>query len=785
MTGLLGQALPRPGIRRLAAGRGTYTDDLTLPRMVHVAFVRSLYAHARILSIDCTAAKAAPGVVAVVTGAELAPLCTPWAGTLAMLPDFRPPLQYPLAVDETAWQGEAVVAVVAGSRAQAEDAAELVEIDWRELPAVADPVAALAPGAPTAPTAHSSLASNLAATIALGGDVAAAFGGAALVVEHDFEFGRQTGVPLEPRVLLADFDPAEGRLTVYQSHQSPWQMQDVLARTLGLAENKVRVIARDVGGAFGVKLHAYPDEVAAAALAVMLGRPVKFAADRLESFVSDVHAREARVKGRLAVDGDGRILAFEVDVLSGIGPYSTYPRSSLGEGMQAVQMIGAPYRVPAYAGRLRVAWQNKAPTGAIRAVGQPIACTVTEQLLDLAAAGLGLDPAEIRGRNHLAAADLPRRSPGGVMLADLSPQACLDAVLAGMDYDGLRRDQEAARGRGVYRGIGLASFVEITAVGAGLYGPAGVRVSAHESCTVRLEPSGTVRCQVTATDQGQGILAGIGQVVADTLGVAPDAVTVEAGDSGAGLYGGGAWASRGMAIGGQAARDAAGALRDRILAAAGAVLQADPATLRLAAGSIRDRDGCERMALAELSALVHFRQDTLPPGVDWSLSATRSHLPDQPYLTANGVQACHLELDAETGLIRILGFWVAEDCGRVVNPLLVDSQLRGGIVQGLGAALYEHCLYDGAGQLLNGTLADYLLPAAPEMPDIGVFHVEGRAGGGSGLGAKGVGEAGALAAPAAVWCALNDALRPLGAKVWKQPFTPAHVMAALAQGGKS
>jgi CO/xanthine dehydrogenase Mo-binding subunit len=308
-----------------------------------------------------------------------------------------------------------------------------------------------------------------------------------------------------------------------------------------------------------------------------------------------------------------------------------------------------------------------------------------------------------------------------------------------------------------------------------------VRVSAHESCLLRLEPSGTIRCQASATDQGQGTLAGIAQVIADTLGLDPSSIAIEAGDTGAGAYGGGAWASRGLAIGGEAALQAAVELRRRILAVAGAVLQADPASLSLIDGHVCDAMGSKRIALAEIARLVHFRQDTLPPGVDWEMTVTRAFVPrEKPYFAANGVQACHLDVDVETGEIRLLGFWVAEDCGKVINPLLVDSQLRGGIVQGIGAALYEHCAYDPSGQLLSSSLADYLLPSAPEMPDIEIIHVESAVAE-TMLGAKGVGEAGSVGAAAAVWCAVNDALAPLGARVWRQPFTPAHVLEALAR----
>jgi carbon-monoxide dehydrogenase large subunit len=360
----------------------------------------------------------------------------------------------------------------------------------------------------------------------------------------------------------------------------------------------------------------------------------------------------------------------------------------------------------------------------------------------------------------------------------VSLDECLAALLTKMDYENLRRDQKEAQRQGICRGIGLATFVEQTAVGSGLYGPAGIRVSAQEGCALRLDPSGFVRCITSATDQGQGTLTGIQQVIAETLGVEYGDVTVEAGDGGATPYGGGAWASRGLALGGEAARLAATDLRDKILAIAAAITQELPKNLSMVTGKIFC-DSKFLIDLPELAQIVHFRQYTLPPDLDFEMNVTRHFLPREfPYFIANGIQASYLEVDIGTGAIKLLEHWVVEDCGKVVNPLLVDEQLRGGIVQGLGAALQEHCIYDDSGQLLTATLADYAVPLASEMPDIHVVHVENQASG-TGLGAKGAGEAGTLGAPAAIWCALNDALRPLGAQVWKQPFTPAHVIQAL------
>jgi carbon-monoxide dehydrogenase large subunit len=766
--------MPRREAGRLASGRGRYTDDIATANVGHVAFLRSPHSHARIDVIDVTAAKAAAGVIALVTGDELAAVCKPWQTRLALLPGHVSPPQYPLARGEACWQGEAVVAVVAESRALAEDALELIEIEWSELPAVATMESA---AQPAAPTAHSAMASNLGLDHAFSaGDVDTAFRDAAVVVEHDFTFERQTGVTLEPRAILAEFDRRLGQLTVHHSHQVPYQMQEIFAAQLGLPLDRVRVVTPDVGGAFGMKLSAYPDELAVAAVAVLLGRPVKFTADRLESFVSDIHAREAKVHGRLACDAEGQLVAMEVSVLSGFGAYSNYPRGSVGEALQALHLSAAPYRLANFRGRARGYFQNKAPTGVLRAVGHPIACTVTEQLIDLAARRLDLDPAELRRRNYARGGEVNARSAGGIVLSELSLERCHDRLLAMMDYDRLRREQQELRSGGTYRGIGLAAFIEQTAVGPALYGSQQVRVSAHETCRLSLDPVGSIRCATSITDQGQGSRTALVQIIADELGAEPAVIDIVSGDTGNTPFGGGAWASRGTALGGEAALRAARKLRQNILAIAGSLLQAEASALSIQAGTIVNAAGLGQMSLADLAAAVCYRSHTIPLDQLPALEIVESYAPrDTPYIAANGIQAAHLEVDPGLGTIRLLGFWVVDDCGRVINPLLVDEQIRGGVVQGIGAALYEHCIYGETAQLENASLADYLVPMAGEMPDIHVAHVATPTSMTT-LGARGVGEAGAVGAAAAIWTAVNDALSPLGAAVSSQPFTPDHVL---------
>ncbi len=773
--GAIGRSIRRSTVRKLAFGRGKYADDLRFPGLRHAAFVRSPHAHARILRIappDSAGGR-------VVTGAELARICKPMQGTVAHLPGLVSPPQYPMAVDRAVWQGEPVAAVVASSRAEAEDLAEQVVVDYEPLPAAAVRERALDDAAHLV---HPALGNNLCFANQVGaGDVEAALAGAAHVVAHSFSFARQTGVPLEPRGVIADFDPGERRLTIHGTHQSPWQQQDSLAHLLGLPDHAIRVVTPDIGGGFGIKLHVYGDEVAVAALSMLLGKPIKYVADRLESFLGDIHARDQAVEARIGVDADGRLLAMSVDALTAVGAYSAYRRSAISEGMMTVNLAAGAYALKIYSGRLRAVFQNKPPSGMYRAVGQPIACAVTEQMLDWAAQAAGIDPLEIRRRNHHRPDAYPVRMPSGVTVTPLSLDACLDTLVSMMDYPGQRRRQAAMRASGVHRGIGVATFLEMTSVGPTYYGPAGSRVSTQDGATVRLEPSGAIRCVTSAVEIGQGTLTGIAQIVADRLGVAPEDVSVYAGDTAMVPYGGGAWASRGLTICGEAAWRAADALGENILRLAGTVLQSAPEALALAEGFICDRaTGARRMSLAELATIGHFRQDTLPPDTQPELAATRHHVPDAaPFALANGVQASLVEVDIETGAIRLLEHWVVEDCGRMVNPLLVDEQIRGGVVQGIGGALFEECRYDADGQMLNATLADYLVPMAGELPDIHIGHVE-TPNAGTRLGAKGAGEAGTVGAAPAVMLAVNDALSPIGARIDRWPMTPETVLNAIA-----
>jgi len=776
----IGRSIPRPNARKLVEGRGQYVDDLLLPRMVHVAFVRSPHAHARIGRIDASAALKLPGVLRIFTGHDLAPHCEPWVAVLAHLKGMKSAAQLPLPLATATWAGEAVAAVVADSRAAAEDAAAKVSIDWQMLPPVADMETALDKATPVI---HAELGDNLVfERVNESGNVAEAFRSAHKVVEATFHSGRHTGVTLEPRSILAEFNKGDGTLTVHHATQAPHMMQEVLAQHLRLPLSAVRVICRDIGGSYGIKVHVYPDEVAVAVIAKIMGRPVKFVADRLESFASDIHARDHRIKGRMAVDAQGRITAFDIDDLTGIGPYSVYPRTSAVEGNQVVNLVGGPYDFPNYRAKTTVVLQNKVPTCQYRAVGHPIATAVTEGLVDLGAEAIGMDPVAFRLKNLMQDGTYPRTSPAGMRFEGLSHIKSMGLLVEMMDYRGLRAQQELLRSEGVHRGIGFASFIELTNPSPFMYGIGGARISAQDGCTVRIDPDGSVVAATGVTEQGQGTEAIIRQIVAEAVGVPIDVVRVITGDTLTTPYGGGTWACRGAGIGGEAALQAGLATKHAALQVAGAMLQAAPDALDLVLGNIVDKaTGAVRMPLGELGRIVYFRGDTLPPDLPRELMQTRHFITKQyPFAFTNGVQASHLEVDVDTGLVKLLKHWCVEDCGRIINPLLVDEQVRGGVVQGIGGALFEHCTYSPEGQLTVGSMVDYLVPMAAEMPDIEVGHVETPTKE-SLLGAKGAGEAGTAGAPAAIMNAINNALRPHGAKVFAQPFTPERILAALGR----
>lgn len=780
-TDYIGKSIPRSDAARLLRGQGRYVDDMQLPRMVHAVFLRSPLAHAKINSIDVSKAAQARGVIAVFSGMDIAQHVEPYVGVLSHLPGLRSPAQYPLAVDVARWQGEPVAVVVCTSRALGEDALELIDVSYEQLPAVTDTLDALSS---ESPLIHSEYDSNLAWNRKVEvGNLEEAFAQEdVIIVEKQIKFGRHTGVTLETRATVCDYIPGDDELIMYYAGQAPHMLQFILAKHLDMLEENVRVVAHDVGGSFGIKVHTYGDEIATAIIAKILKRPVKFTADRLESFVTDIHARDHVVDAKIGVREDGSIVGIGFNDFTGIGPFSMYPRTSAIECNQILNLTGAPYQFEHYNAVGNVVFQNKTLMCQYRAVGHPIAMAISDCMLEEAAREIGMDPVQIRRKNLIPDDAYPTKSTTGMRFDDLSHHACLDKLLKIMDYDALLSDQAENKKQGIYRGIGFVSLVEVTNPSPMFYGIGGAPIASQDGATVRLDAAGALHVSSSVTEQGQGTNAILQQIAADVFGVAIERVKVTTGDTSTVPYGGGTWASRGAGIGGEAMLLASHALKEQVLDTAAVILQAKPEELDIVLGSVVIKEsGEQKISLGDLAKIVYYRGNELPHELQPELIATRHYrVTDFPFVFTNGAMAAHVEVDTNTGFIKILHFWAVEDCGRVINPQLVDDQIRGGVVQGIGGALYEECVYDTDGQMQNANMADYLVPMASEMPEITVAHVETYTKT-SVLGAKGAGEAGTGGAPAALMNAVNDALAPLDCGMWEMPMTPERVLRALGK----
>ena len=650
---------------------------------------------------------------------------------------------------------------MADSRAVAEDAAAKVSIAWQMLAPVADMETALDKATPVI---HPELGDNLVfERVNESGNVAEAFKTAHKVVEATFHSGRHTGVTLEPRSILAEFNKGDGTLTVHHATQAPHMMQEVLAQHLRLPLSAVRVICRDIGGSYGIKVHVYPDEVAVAVIAKIMGRPVKFVADRLESFASDIHARDHRIKGRMAIDAQGRITAFDIDDLTGIGPYSVYPRTSAVEGNQVVNLIGGPYEFPNYRAKTTVVLQNKVPTCQYRAVGHPIATAVTEGLVDLGAEAMGMDPVAFRLKNLMQDGSYPRTSPGRHALR--GPLAHQVLRRAGGD-DGLPAASAPSRSGyaldGVHRGIGFASFIELTNPSPFMYGIGGARISAQDGCTVRIDPDGSVVAATGVTEQGQGTEAIIRQIVAEAVGVPIDVVRVITGDTLTTPYGGGTWACRGAGIGGEAALQAGLATKQAALKVAGAMLQAAPDGPRSRArqhrrqgdrrgAHVARRAGPHRLLPRRHAAARSAARADADPAFHHQAVPVRLHQRGAGEPPRGRSSTPAWSSSSSTGASRI--------AGASSTRCWSTSRCAAASCRASAARCSSTAPTRPEGQLTVGSMVDYLVPMAAEMPDIEVGHVETPTKE-SLLGAKGAGEAGTAGAPAAIMNAINDALRP-------------------------
>ena len=778
-TKYIGQRITRREDRRFLTGRTNYVDDIRLPRTVHAAFVRSQEAHAEVLSVRTERALAHRGVFGVLTSEEAALVSRPircdstfpeWKGT-----------EFPvLAWPRVRFVGEAVAIVAAVDRYTAEDAAELVHVEYRPLPTVADLETAAEPGSDLI---HEAWGDNLFIDRkGKVGDVDGAFAQADLVFERTYRTHRHTGFPLEGRACIADYNPATGTLTLYSATQIPHLVRTGLADTLGLSENMVRVIAPDVGGGFGIKAHLFPEEMAVALLSMRLGRPVKWIEDTREHLAASIHAREHVHRVKIAVTRDGTVLGIKADLLVDAGAYSVWPwTASMDVGMAANMILG-PYRIRNYEFRARAVATNKCPLGPYRGVGRPSAAFTIERAMEDIARELGIDPVEMRLKNYVPDDAYPYITATGMTYDSASLQASLEKASEVVGYADFRREQARARAEGRYLGIGFGTYIEQTAHATQEFIKRGVPiVFGYDSVCVAVDPGGKVSVDSSLHSHGQGHETTFAQVVAERLGVPLADVRVRFGDTQSAPYGMGTFASRSAVLGGGAAWKAADIVRANILKIAANVMEAAPEDLDLSEGVIQIKGSPQhRMTVAEIARIAYHRPEKLPADLmPADLTSIQSYDAPPGYGTwTNSAHAAIVEVDRDTGFLRILRYVVIEDCGVMINPLIVEGQVHGGVAQGIGGALLEHLVYDERAQLLSATLVEYLLPTAQTTPSIEVHHLQTPSPYTIG-GFKGMGEGGAIAPLPALANAVSDALAPLGVSVDALPLSPDRVRALI------
>jgi len=768
----VGAALSPRETKKLVLGRGSYIGDLTMPGLLHAAFVRSPHAHARIRRIEVDATRRQPGIVAVLTGHDLARVTAP----LRIAPpiDGLLPMEMStLPTDKVRFVGDPVACVIGEQRYQVEDACALVDVAYEPLPAVIDPERAQDPGLPLV---DETIPANRAyAGVFASGDIAAALAAADRMVAVRFHQGRQTHMPLEPRGCLASWLPGDETLTFWHSTQIPHPMRSALAARLGISESTVRVITPDVGGGFGQKIPLYREELATAAASRLLGRPVRWIETRRENLLAALHAREDIVDVRAAVKSDGTILGLDVQILTDFGAYAYFPANYMARviGM----MVPGAYRLRDYRYAITAVLTNKCPAGPYRAP-MLICSWVTEGTIDAIARTLELDPIEVRRRNMLAESDLPYTTASDMIYRSVYPRDTLERALAAFDYAGRRCEQVRARSAGRIAGIGVATYVEPNTYGSEFYKTAGIPGSGHDAAIVRIEPSGAVAAQIGVVSQGQTHLTTVAQALADELTLPIEKIRVQSGDTAAAPYGMGTRGARGGVVSVGAALGATRVLKQKLLRIAAHLLEAPIEDLQLVDGSIRVRGApTSGMTIAQLAQKAYFAPTDLPPGIEPGLEAT--HAFDPPPLTfSSGTHICQVEIDPETGGVTIPRYTIVEDCGRMLNPRVVEGQLHGATAQGLGGALLEEIVYDADGQNRCATLLDYAIPTAALMPSFEVEHLE-RLDPSTPLGMKGMAEGGVMGASAAISNAVADALAPLGVAAGRQPFTAPRLAEAL------
>jgi len=774
-TRYFGERVKRNEDPRLLTGRGTFVDDIRLPGMLHGAVLRSPHAHARLLSLDTSKAKTARGVVAVYTRTDLPEhLQQPLPKLIPHYALIHHKTQYALAPEKVRYVGEPVAFVVAESRYLAEDAAELVEVEYEPLPPVVDLTQA---AQPNAPLVHEDMGTNVCAHHTQRvGNVEDAFARAAHVFTERFVMDRGTAAPMECRGIVAQWEPKMRQLTVWDSTQAPIPIRNGLARLLGLPQGGVRVIAPDVGGGFGPKIMMfYPEEILVPCAAMQLGRPVKWIEDRRENFVAMNQEREQIHVAAIAVDSDGRILGVRTNFLYDSGAYIPY---GIIVPIVASTTLPGPYKIPNYHCEFKAVFTNKTIVSPYRGAGRPHGVFVMERLMDRVAKELRIDRTEVRRRNLIQPHEFPYEV--GLIYQDNAPviydsgdyPATLAKALQMIRYDMWPERRARYRREGRYVGLGIACYVE----GSGI-GP-------YEGARVTVEPSGKVYAATSVGTQGQGHFTSFAQIVADALTVPVEDVVVVTGDTGAFGWGTGTFASRAAVVAGNAVHLAAQAVREKTLKVAATKLEARVEDLELQDGKVFVRGVPGRtMTLAEIAVAANPLRGTIPEGWEQpGLEASRYFAPPRGTFP-NGVHACVLEVDVQTGMIKILKYVVVHDCGRVINPLILDGQIHGGVAQGLGGAFYERLVYDEHGQLLTQTFMDYLLPTAMEVPEIEIGHLETPSPLNP-LGVKGAGEAGVIPVAALIAQAIDDALMEFGVRIAEMPLSPNRLLEIIQAARK-
>jgi carbon-monoxide dehydrogenase large subunit len=773
----IGARVPRKEDPRLITGHARFTDDITLNGMVYLSVVRSPHAHARIRRVDTAAAKKEPGVVAVLTGKDLE--ATGVLPVFISVPSMSGSKHMPIATDKARYAGDAVAAVVADSRDAAKRAADAVTVDYEPLPVVVDATKALEPGAPLI---HEDLKSNLVFTYPVkGGDIDKAFREAE--VKTSLRIVNQRLIPnaMEPRGVVAKFEA--GELTLWTTTQIPHFVQLIAALNLGLSQNKVRVIAPEVGGGFGSKLQVYAEELLVGYLAKTLGRPVKWTEERREGYLATIHGRDLVEHVEIAAKRDGTILGLRMRTVANVGAYLQAFAPGIPTILHAF-IIPGPYRIPAFDIEVRGAYTNTTPVDAYRGAGRPEAAFAMERIIDRLADEIGMDPAEVRRKNFIPPDAFPFNTISGITYDSGDYAPALDRALAMADYKGFEKRRAEAKARGNYRGIGLSSYVEICGLAPSKANSAlGVGWGGYESARIRVHPTGAVLVFTGTSPHGQGHETSWSQIAADALGISPNDIEVRHGDTfespgmGVGTFG-----SRSLAVGGIAVHKAAEKIREKVVQIGAHLLEASPADVTVEGGKVFVKGvPSKAMAFGDIS-MAAYLANNLPEGMEPGLEATVYY--DPPNFTFPfGTHVAEVEVDGETGAVQLVGYSACDDCGRQINPMIVEGQLHGGITQGVGQALYEAAVYDDNGQLLSGSMMEYHVPTAANVPAFQLDHTVTLTPTNP-LGVKGIGEAGTIGSTPAVVNAVIDALSPLGIKHIDMPLTPEKIWRAIRAAGE-